>query len=91
MTPRIDVYSVINGERDYQDSKYPRPVDGFSASPEGFLLVIEELVSQARASVTQGKLPPLGDGSEIMNFMRKIAATAVRAQEQHGIVRRQGY
>jgi len=84
---RPEVYEVIDSERAYQDAKYPA-VNGTSASPEGFLLVIEELSAQARAAVTQGKLPPLGDGSEIMEHVRKIGATAVRAMEQYGAPRR---
>lgn len=84
---RKDVYEVLDGERDYQDNKYPA-VNGFSASPEGFLLVIEELSTQARAAITQGQLPPLGDGTVALDFIRKIGATCVRAMEQHGAIRR---
>lgn len=85
---RSEVYEVINGERDYQDTRYPLHVSGFSASPEGFLLVIEQLSADARAAITAGNLPPLGDGSVALDYMRKIAATCVRAMEQHGAVRR---
>lgn len=77
------VYNIIDAERDYQDTKFPS-INGISASPEGFLLIIEELLAQARASVTQGKLPPLGTGNDIQHFVRKIGATAVRSMEQHG-------
>lgn len=87
MNTRTEAYSILDGERDYQDAKYPT-VNGVSASPEGFLLVLEELVRLARADVTQGKLPPLGDGSAIMGHIRKIGATAVRAIEQYGAPRR---
>jgi hypothetical protein len=82
-TTRQEVYAAIDSERDYQENKFP-PVDGVSASPEGFLLVIEELSAQARTAITQGQLPPLGDGSVALQFMRKIGATCVRAMEQHG-------
>lgn len=92
MASRSEVYSAFDGERDYQDRKYPVPAGyGASATPEGFLLVLEELVSLARAEATQGNLPPLGDGSIIMDYIRKIGATAVRAMEQHGVVRREHY
>lgn len=90
MAARIQVYAAIDSERAYQNDKYP-VVNGVSASPEGFLLVLEELLAQARADVTQGKLPPLGDGSAILPHLRKIAAVAVRAMEQHGAVRRERY
>lgn len=84
---RDEVYSVINRERDYQDTKYPA-VKGFSATPEGFLMVVEELSAQARAAITAGQLPPLGNGDVARDFLRKIGATAVRALEQHGAVER---
>jgi hypothetical protein len=84
---RNEVYGVLDAERDYQDAKFPA-VNGFSASPEGFLLVIEELSAQARTAITRGNLPPLGDGSVALDFLRKIGATCVRAMEQHGAVRR---
>ncbi len=87
MATRQEVYQVIDGERDYQDDKFPA-VNGFSASPEGFLLVIEELSTQARASITRGNLPPLGNGDVALDFIRKIGATCVRALEQHGTVAR---
>lgn len=81
---------AIESERRYQDAKYPA-VNGFSASPEGFLLVVEELSAQARTAITQGQLPPLGNGSVALEFLRKIGATAVRAMEQHGAPTREGY
>lgn len=76
-------YAAIDSERDYQDTKYPT-VGGYSATPEGFLLIAEELLTQARADITKGHLPPLGDGSVALEYMRKLGATAVRAMEQHG-------
>lgn len=87
MTARSEVYAVIDGERDYQDKRFS-PVGGVSATPEGFLLIVEELSAQARAAITQGHLPPLGDGSVALDFLRKIGATCVRAMEQHGTVAR---
>lgn len=88
MITREQAYAIIDSERDYQDIKY-KTINGYSASPEGFLLVLEELVAQARATVTQGKLPPLGSGTEIMEHIRKIGATAVRAIEQHNAMPRE--
>lgn len=87
MASRETVFAAISAERAYQDAKYPA-VNGVSATPEGFLLVVEELSAQARTAITQGQLPPLGDGSVALDFLRKIGATAVRAMEQHGVVSR---
>lgn len=87
MAERSEVYAAIDSERNYQDERFPA-INGFSATPEGFLLVVEELLAQARTHVTQGRLPPLGDGSDILVFLRKIGATAVRAMEQYGAPKR---
>lgn len=87
MATRQQVYQAIDLERDYQDDKFA-PVGGISASPEGFLLVIEELSNEVRTKITKGQLAPLGDSSVALDYMRKIGATCVRALEQHGIVYR---
>lgn len=83
MATRAEAYAALDSERNYQEKKFP-PVNGISASPEGFLLVIEELSSMARTAIAMGNLPPLGDGSVALEYMRKIGATCVRALEQHG-------
>ena len=83
---RSEVYALIDGERDYQDKQWPveayGKAPGVSASPEGFLLVIEKLLSDARTAWVTTPLPK--DSVEAMNFIRKIGGTAVRAMEQHG-------
>ena len=79
---RSQVYSLIDGEREYQDKVWPVEGDGVSASPEGFLLVIEKLLSDARTAWVTTPLPK--DSEEAMNFIRKIGGTAVRVMEQHG-------
>jgi hypothetical protein len=82
---RSQVYAAIDVERDYQDERYPL-FEGTSASPEGFLLVIEELAEQARSAWVFAQTPK--DKDVALDFIRKIAATGVRAMEQHGIVPR---
>jgi hypothetical protein len=82
---RAEVYAVLDGERDYQDQKYPL-FEGTSASPEGFLLVVEELASEARKQWCYAQTPK--DKDVALNFLRKIGATAVRAMEQHGAIPR---
>jgi hypothetical protein len=85
MATRTEVYFAINGERDYQDQKYPM-FEGLSASPEGFLLVIEHLLNEGRAKWAYTDTPK--DKAVAVDFLRKIAATAVRGMEQHGVVPR---
>lgn len=83
---RTEVYKLIDGERDYQDKTWPVEAYGkgnnVSASPEGFLLVIEKLLADARTAWVTTPLPK--DSEEAMKFIRKIGGTAVRAMEQHG-------
>lgn len=81
---RSEVYSLIDGERNYQDKQWPvGAYDGaVSATPEGFLLVIEKLLGDARTAWVTTPLPK--DKVQAMNFIRKIGGTAVRAMEQHG-------
>jgi len=82
---RNEVYEVINAERDYQDRRFPA-INGVSASPEGFLYIVEELLGQARTKWVGTDTPK--DKEVALDFLRKIAATGVRAMEQHGAVKR---
>jgi hypothetical protein len=83
---RSEVYALIDGERDYQDKVWPVEAygkgNGVSASPEGFLLIIEKFLSDARTAWVTTPLPK--DSEAAMSFIRKIGGTAVRAMEQHG-------
>lgn len=85
MSNRNEVYDVLNAERDYQDNKWPA-TDGISATPEGFLLVIDEIVGEAKKGFVYTPVPK--DRAVILNLMRKIGATAIRAMEQHGAIAR---
>lgn len=82
---RTEVYEALDSERNYQDQKFPA-VNGVSASPEGFLLIVEELSAQARAAWVKTDTPK--DQQVALEFLRKIAATGVRAMEQHGAPKR---
>lgn len=83
---RNDVYELIDGERDYQDKRFPAGVSGISASPEGFLLVVQHVLNQAIESWSKTDVPK--DDAVAMSFLRKIGATTVRAMEQHGAIPR---
>ncbi len=79
---RKEVFALVDGERDYQDAKYPTDDKGVSATPEGFLLVIEALVLAGKTAYVVAPTPK--EKEAVMDVIRKIAATAVRAMEQHG-------
>lgn len=80
---RKEVYDLIDGERQYQDDQQGnarRHAGEPSVLTVGeSILCIEELLSRAR---NNWYLPEGVDAS--LHQLRKIAATAVRALEQHG-------
>lgn len=80
---RSEVYAVIDSERAYQDAKYPPDSNGKSASPEGFLLVLEHLLNETRKAYVGCPTPK--EHAVLMDGIRKIGATAVRAMEQYGV------
>lgn len=79
---RCEVYAVINGERDYQDSLGKGPngrTDGHTKQVGVFLSLMHHALNQAHAEYygKQGDEPAL-------HFIRKIAALAVQCMEIHG-------
>ena len=87
MANRNEVYSAINGERDYQDQRWAdTDVDKRLSVGEGVLL-IEEYAARARETWAGEPNPELGT----LQVIRKIAALAVRVMEAHGAPRREGF
>jgi hypothetical protein len=79
--PRSDVYCAIDTEREYQNSLSRNVVnqeEDPSFSPATNLLIIEELCARMRADFYDNP------GHPPMDYMRKIAATAVRTMETFG-------
>lgn len=75
---REEVYAIIDSEREYQDTRWPRHLH----TPEEWIVYIENYLDEAkqycsREDASTG-LP------KAMNVMRKIAAMAVCAIEQNG-------
>lgn len=84
VTTREDVYATLDGERTFQNSRFPRGnLSDFSIGEE--LLLIEEYVRKARAYWTK---EAAGEELDTLNSVRKIAAIAVRCLEKHGAPRR---
>lgn len=86
MIQRADVYSVIDGERAYQDSlSSTSETDGHHTVPE-FILYMEDYIAEARsvASRTWGPEAKI----KALDIVRKVTALGVACMEQNGIVRR---
>jgi hypothetical protein len=85
---RQDVYAVIDGERDYQDSRWnasTTPTEG-RHSVEEFVLYMEHYLQEARRLLsTQASPKATHDG---LDFVRKVTAMGVACMEQNGVVPR---
>jgi hypothetical protein len=77
---RLDVYKVIDGERDYQNT-VRAALDGVAdndKSPEAFLLFIEYHLNKAKVSAYELNT------EEVQSQVRKIAALCVASMEAFG-------
>jgi len=81
---RTEVYKLIDGERDYQDKKWGSESNSRHSnhSIEEWLMYIEDYLNEAKHILTREFYNECDQKS--MNIMRKIAAMAVCAIEQHG-------
>lgn len=85
---RADVYAAIDSERAYQNSlggdrREPREINH---SVGDYLTMLRFYVTKADQAWTDN---PGTDAA--MNVIRKIAGIAVRAMEEHGAPRREGF
>lgn len=79
---RSEVYKLIDGEREYQNSKWNAETTASNGihSPEEWFMYIEDYVNEAKHCLSRKSVK---DGyPEAMNIMRKVAAMAVCAMEQ---------
>jgi len=85
MIPRKDVYAVIDGERDYQDSKW-NPVEDHQHNLTEWLVYIRDYTEEALRVLSRKP------DSEAIPFakhtVRKIAAMGVVCMEQNGALAR---
>ena len=73
---RDEVYALIDGERAYQEQLWPS-----NPLQEGeFIALLQDYVNQARTVWVREPKPC----QQTMGIIRKIAAIAVHAMEQHG-------
>ena len=76
---REEVYRVIDGERDYQDSMPPSRTDGSIKSVGDYITLMDSMLRSA--SDTFYTTPGV-TGS--LDWIRKVAAISVRCLEEHG-------
>lgn len=85
MTSREEVFGVVSGERDYQESVTLRHNDDVFSS--GDLIVMLQFYADELTrdwTMNKGSSP-----SQVGNTMRKIAAIAVRYMESYGAIPRE--
>ena len=82
---REEVFAAINGEREYQDSKWSadRTDSGGSHTVDEWLVYIEDYVNEAKHFTSRNSNPKAREF--VLNALRKIGAMAVAAQEQNGV------
>lgn len=77
---RNSIYTIIDGERDYQDERWPRPAHNHSVTE--YLVYIDHYIHEAFKKLsTEAEIGSFGDS---LVCLRKIAALAVAAMEEHG-------
>lgn len=76
---REDVYKLIDGERDYQDSKWPepRPMDDNITPVAAWILYMEHHIQQAKFQIY------ILDESAALEHIRKIAGLGVACMEHN--------
>lgn len=92
MTPRTEVYSAIDTERDYQNARWgDTPGEESGHNPHS----VTEWLTYMRHYVEEGlKLATLSSRKDdpydtaALQFARKVAALGVVCMEQHGAPRR---
>ncbi len=89
-TEREEVYQVIDGERDYQESRWNISTTNTAGnhSVTEFLVYMRDYVEEALHHVSRHADPGASDIA--LNSVRKVAALGVACMEQHGVLRRGG-
>ncbi len=89
LTTREEVYSALDGERDYQDYLWGPEHDRGHMRPEEWLVYMKVYLDKAFVSITES-----ADDRAIPNTMhaiRKVTALGVAAMEVLGAPRREGH
>lgn len=76
---RVEVYKLIDGERDYQDEQSKKWDHQGVVTVEAEILMMEEYMKKVREAWTNNYGP-----EQAMDQMRKVIAMGVRCLENHG-------
>jgi hypothetical protein len=90
-TLRSLVYKALDGERDYQDSRWNADTTSSAGQHEvaAFILYMEEYLARARELVsTLADNEANENGESALDFVRKVTALGVACMEQNGAPRR---
>jgi hypothetical protein len=82
---RTEVFNVINGERDYQESLNKGMNHKGNPTIEAELLMMEEYLREARSKWVHTH----GNDLPCLDMMRKVVGMGVRCFENHGVPERQ--
>jgi len=85
---RIEVYAAIDGERDYQDSRWNHETTASEGihSPGEFLVFMKDYLDEAFTKFSRQAEPKATE--DVLDIIRKIAGMGVACMEQNGVVRR---
>ena len=81
---RKNVYKIIDGERDYQDSLNPKMDHKGFPTVEAELLMMEEYLKDARTAWTHSH----ANAVPALEIMRKVVGMGIRCFENHGVPKR---
>ena len=85
MTPRTQVYEAIDGERDYQVTRWTRPTPNRTIDEWAmyFEVYARKLCDLAAITNNDERVP------EKLDIVRKLSAMGVACMEQHGAPKRE--
>lgn len=88
MTPRYEVYEAIDGEREYQDSRWNAQTTTSEGKHtfEEWIVYIEDYLAEAKHILSRE--PAQTAQPKVAHIMRKVATMAVACMEQYGAPRR---
>lgn len=81
---RSAVYGVVDGERDYQESKWGE--GGKNRTVPEYILFMEHHLEKARRIAST-----VTDTKEALDSVRKVTALGIACMEENGAPRREGY
>jgi hypothetical protein len=84
MFSREEIYGAIDGERTYQDARWP----GHIHNESEYILYLRHYVDEAAKKASTLDMSDLENKMKVLSDIRKIAALAVVCMEQNGVAHR---